>query len=424
MCDMKNMIRINRKYVNIILMLIGFGAGQGAIFLAQTALILEKRTELLTNFGTCFSFAMLGILLVDSGSVSIFARGVVQFTKNKNSAKPISDLFWEYTVYRLFISVLIAVCSVSYVFTLAPNGFALGFFIFATPALFIWAFNSAGVFDGLNLSGISGAINAIPYLCAALGLYFGRDLPAWNSGSCAGAMLSIGYFFAVIIQFGILKFKNIKLGFKFPIKNAILTSKDGISMIGIMVPGQLYYRFQLVVSIYWLGPDATAVFIYVKQIVNALSQVLSFVRRAEFSVLVESLEENPKSIFRSIFKVQKAGTAISIIFSLSLLLCGYTLEFIGGGTKHIGIFLMLFSPTVFSVTLVLALQQALIAMSLATAMPISIAIAMMAGAIVSIALIAPLGIVALVIGEIAQHFVNFALNCRIVRRWRRSNRSV
>ena len=64
------------RLINVVLLVGGYGLGQGAIFVVQTWLVARGAFELLSSFGTLFSFAMLSIFLIDAGSTTTLARRI------------------------------------------------------------------------------------------------------------------------------------------------------------------------------------------------------------------------------------------------------------------------------------------------------------------------------------------------------------
>src|SRR5262245_9932397 len=90
---------------NLGLLTAGLGLGQGAIFVVQTLLVAAGDYQLLAAFGTHYSFAMLGTLLVDGGSSTILARETARLSAEQGARDEIWRTFCETVVLRLLIAV-------------------------------------------------------------------------------------------------------------------------------------------------------------------------------------------------------------------------------------------------------------------------------------------------------------------------------
>ncbi|MGG6546662.1 UNVERIFIED_CONTAM: hypothetical protein NY100_14755, partial [Prevotella sp. 15_C9] len=67
------------------MLIAGLGLGQGSIFVVQTVLVAAGKYELLAEFGTHYSFAIFGIILVDSGASTTLARVVARLSVERTS---------------------------------------------------------------------------------------------------------------------------------------------------------------------------------------------------------------------------------------------------------------------------------------------------------------------------------------------------
>src|SRR5690606_30479576 len=99
-----------------------------------------------------------------------------------------------------------------------------------------------------------------------------------TAGAVLGAAFSAGYLLTVLVQLLALKLAGWGMRFENPRWAGIVSAGcDGLALLGGNLPGQAYFRVQLLISSAWLGPAPTALFIYVKQIVTAVIQLISFV---------------------------------------------------------------------------------------------------------------------------------------------------
>src|ERR1700726_2808667 len=95
------------RVLNVGLLIGGFGIGQGAIFAVQTWLVAQGEFVLLAAFGAHFSFAVLGTLFVDAGSITVLARHVAHLSGEPTSNKEISRIFWETSTFRAILAFLV-----------------------------------------------------------------------------------------------------------------------------------------------------------------------------------------------------------------------------------------------------------------------------------------------------------------------------
>src|SRR5262249_32808331 len=95
------------RVMNVALLIAGLGLGQGSIFAVQTLLVARGEYELLAAFGTHYSFALLGIILVDMGASTILARTVAHLSGERASRDEVWLIFCETCVIRLLAASLI-----------------------------------------------------------------------------------------------------------------------------------------------------------------------------------------------------------------------------------------------------------------------------------------------------------------------------
>ncbi|KQV83779.1 hypothetical protein [Rhizobium sp. Root1220] len=309
---------------NAALLIVSFAVGQGSIFLAQTWLVSRGMLELMAHFGGCFSFAILALMIVDCGSVTTVARRISLADLPDRKAE-IGRCYWSTSITRLLLAAVVALFALPYAM-LTQDVFASVYIPSAVPALVIWSFNGSGILDGLKLSGVSGLTAMVAYLCSAVALVLTGGVSAEQAGLVLGAALSAGYALAVATQLAVLYF----LG-HFPKRTEMIWShvlelaREGSAVLLANIPGQLSFRFQIVVCSLFFGEAVTAIFLYGRQVAAAGSQVLEFVRRAHFPLLVDrvSRSDNPVS---SAFRVQLLATWLAVVISLAMLANGIFLQ--------------------------------------------------------------------------------------------------
>src|ERR1700712_2315583 len=99
------------RFLNVGMLIAGYGFGQGSIFLTQTWLMARGKLHLLALFGTHFSFAMFGIILVEAGSLVTLARQTASMSGEDVSRDAHERLmwqkFWEISVFRMGLALTV-----------------------------------------------------------------------------------------------------------------------------------------------------------------------------------------------------------------------------------------------------------------------------------------------------------------------------
>jgi len=306
---------------NSALLIASFGMGQGSIFLAQTWLVGRGELELLARFGTCFSFAILALMLVDCGSVTSVARRVA-FANRQGDTAEIRRCFWSASIVRLCPAIAVASVAAAYALW-TQDSFSSAYAIAAMPALGFWAFNASGILDGLKLSGLSGLTGMATYLCSAAMLLPASGLSANQAGLALGAVLSVGCGLTVVMQLLALRHFGHAPG-KISVTRECCKglAREGALVLLALLPGQLSFRFQIVVCSLFLGQGTTAIFLYGRQVAAAGSQLLEFIRRAHFPLLVQRLATSATPVSTA-FRTQGLATWLSALAAIGFLATGF-----------------------------------------------------------------------------------------------------
>ncbi|MBL0375019.1 hypothetical protein JJB09_23675 [Rhizobium sp. KVB221] len=352
-----------RRLVNLGLLIGGFGIGQGSIFLAQTWLVATGRTDLLAQFGTHFSFGMLGIIAVESGSLTILSAQIARLLASDGEKAKLWQSYWETTTYRLTIAAVLVAGLLIFRDTVDIAAYSDGYLLAALPALFIWAFNGAGFLDGLQKSGISGITGSIAYVASAIALIASVDRDPMSAGLLTGGALSIGYALTVAAQFGALSAFGWTPRFARPTKTGVRTAfiEETSMLVGLM-PGQLYFRIQLTIASVFLGPTATAMLVYAKQIISAASQISGFARRIEFPRMVQAVTANPAIGTKPLVSIQKISFAIAGAMAVAIIAASLVVVSIFDGfVRDTWAFLAVFAVTILTEAVGQSLVQTLFA---------------------------------------------------------------
>lgn len=355
-----------RRLVNLGLLIGGFGIGQGSVFLAQTYLVATGRTELLALFGTHFSFAMLGITIVESGSLTILAAQIARLLVADGTEHDLWRVYWETTVYRLTLAAILVAGLLVCRSLLSLGDFSANYLVGVLPALVVWAFNGTGFLDGLQKSGISGMTGSISYVASAVSLILALEATPAQAGLITGSALSIGYILTVAVQFLALRLLGWRLRFERPTRGGIRKAfvEEG-SMLAGLAPGQLYFRAQLALASVFLGSTATAMLVYAKQIISAAGQISGFARRIEFPRMVQAVAGHPRIPIWSLVGIQKASFAIAgAIAAVILVVSAVVVTLFSGFTAEVWTFLAFFCVTILTEAVGQSLVQAMFARNL------------------------------------------------------------
>ncbi|MDO6963969.1 hypothetical protein [Rhizobium alvei] len=406
------------RLLNLGMLVGGFGLGQGSIFLAQTYLVAKNDSALLALFGTHFSFAMLAIIMVEAGSLTVMARQVAKTAFLHEGRSDVWRAYWEITLFRLTMAALVLSAALAslFLFDLAP--FSRNYLLYALPGILIWAFNAAGFLDGLQKSGIGGLTGSIAYLASAIALVLASGQTPEMAGMMTGLALTIGYLATVAIQLAALAVAGWRPCLVRPSASGIRQAfiEEGSMLAGLM-PGQLYFRVQLAIANAFLGTEATALLVYAKQIVGAASQVAGFARRVEFPRLVAAVMETPHLSVRAMLLIQKASFAIAIVLFAGIALGGVLAgNVLDGFARNAWVFLGFFAITIVSEAIGQALVQGLFARGLYHFAAIARITAVSVAVLLAYGMVMLLGINSFILADLVSHAIVISLSLIWLRR--------
>ncbi len=394
-----------RGSVNAALLIVSFAVGQGSIFLAQTWLIQRGALDLLAAFATHFSFAILALMIVDFGAPVVVARRI-SLAEDCEVLDVARRCYWQASVVRLGVALVLSVAALVSAW-LGGDGFSRAYIPAAVPALLISAFNAAGIFDGLGLSGISGLTGMLAYIASAIALVVaGAQSASADAGMILGVALSLGYAVAVVAQLAVLW----RLGYPMrvapvSVADCVAFAREGLGVLLAVLPGQLSFRFQIVVCAAVLGQAGVGLFVYGRQIAAAASQVLEFVRRAHFPDMVRAVRLGDATLSAG-FEAQRLATLLAIALTLGLMLAGGACFLLmSGAFAQSGLVVALFSVGVLTGALSQTLAQAAQGLARFRVVAVGAVLAMLVGFAASSGFGASLGLVGLALAEVVTHVV-------------------
>jgi O-antigen/teichoic acid export membrane protein len=177
-----------------------------------------------------------------------------------------------------------------------------------------------------------------------------------------------------------------------------------------ILPGQLYFRFQIVLSTIYLGPEMTAMLLYAKQIVSAMTQVIGFVLRVEFPGLVQRFSRPAEQTFRTIVDSQKIALYLAIGATAAVFAAGVLMKLGHGDNFHkVGPLISASAPTILTLSVLWIVSQPLAALSRFTLLSLTIVVFVSVGVAVSYLLLASCGVYAFIAGDIVSHVTGAVL---------------
>ncbi|MBR0838965.1 hypothetical protein JQ607_02050 [Bradyrhizobium liaoningense] len=407
-----------RQIVNIGLLIAGLGLGQGTIFIVQTMLLAAGEYELLAAFATHYSFAILGIIVVDAGANITLARAVVRLSAEGSPRAEAWQMFCDTSVIRLLTALVIGAAATLYVLEFSSDGFSRWYVMSAVPGLLLWSVNGVGLLDGQKLSGISGMTGAIAYVTSAVGLLLAMRGSHEAAGAILGGAFSIGYLVTLLAQWAVLAGRGWHPQLHKPTRAGLMQAlKDGCALSFQIVPGQINMRVQLVLSAAYLGAETTALFVYAKQIVTAATQVLQFVLRVEFPGLVEKLSGAGRQGLVGIIGVQKLTLFCAVMFSVgATAVAGIVAAVSDAGLHRAAVVIAGFAPTILTVALLQMTWQGLAALGAYAASAWALAIGAAAGISASYLLVPQLHVFAFAVAEVVLNLTTLYVGFRYLRR--------
>jgi hypothetical protein len=406
-----------RWLLNVALLIVGLGLGQGTIFAVQTALVAAGEYNLLAAFGLHYSFAILAVMLVDAGGSTTLARLVAGLSAERTTRDDVWRTFCETSAIRLLIALVIGALAAVYAIGFAADGFSRWYVMLSFPGLLLWTVNPVGLLDGLRLSGISGLTGAAAYVANAIGLALAVHSPPGVAGAILGGVFSIGYLLTLGAQWFVLGREGWFPRFRtMTYAGLAIALRDACTLSFQVVPGQINMRVLLMLSAAYLGAETTALFLYAKQLVTALTQIVALVLRVEFPMLVEKLAGAARPSIGDMLRAQKRPLYCAMVLAAAATGVAAIVASVPGLALHrCATIMLLLCPTILSISLSLMMIQAMAAIGAYSASAKALAIGSAVGLGVSYLLVSSLEVYALVLGELTFHLLGCYFGYRSLR---------
>lgn len=289
----------------------GFAIGQGAMFLAQTWLIVSGELDIVGRVGLALAGLSLGQVIADCGGTVLLSRYAAQGRGQEYlaSANLVRLAVGLSTAVVLLILALFAADPVE-------RAVLLG----GLAANVIWSLNLAGLLDGIGRTASSGPISSLSWLFAAFGLAIFDVGQPERSGIVVGSLFSIGSAISVILQYRIAR----RAGYTLAASrlSAVLVrefAREAGYYTLASIPSQIYGRSLIVIAKAFLGAEMAGGVVYARNLITAAMQGISFIRRVEFPALTRYFAGERYSL-RTAFRHQWWSIGASFAF----------LAFVGG----------------------------------------------------------------------------------------------
>jgi peptidoglycan biosynthesis protein MviN/MurJ (putative lipid II flippase) len=317
------------------------------------------------------------------------------------------------------IAAAIGVAALVYALAFSTDPFSRYYLLSILPGLAAWSGNAVGLLDGLRLSGLSGMTGSIAFVTSALALALVPNVPPHMAGALLGGAFSVGYVLTVGAQWTALRRVGKYIRFHRPSRREIRRAvRDGLALLAQLVPGQIILRVQLVLSTLYLGAESTALFVYTKQAIVAMTMLIGFTLRVDFPGLVEKMALTKTHSIGSIFEAQKSAMVAALLLTVGTLIACLLAPLAPlSNLGRVAQLLMAYAPSIITISAVSILMQGMAATGNYVFAARIIAASTLVGAVVSYLAIWPFGIYGLLIGEVTAHLLGLALLCACLRRY-------
>ncbi len=404
---------------NLIVLIASFGIGQGAIFFSQSWLVAHGHLATLGIFAGHFAFSTLALVLIDLGGSRTLAYLAAAGTNADADADADDSLwprYWGLVAWRLVLVVAATAVALPLLF---GNGgeYSGRYVISCAPGYLAWCFNLTGILDGRRQSGVNGIANGVPYVLtgAALLLFFDN---LDRLALATGLAFSMGIVLSVALQYYALS-KTIDVMVVRPSSRVIWTAgRDSLLMLGTIAPGQVYFRLQILLCTQFLGIEVTGVYLYGRQIINAVLQLVYFMWRVEFATMTATARHG---VMRAL-KHAVPGVVVTCIVTAVTVAANFLVRESGEGAPYVAVNSVFFQlPVLLSLTAFQLFMQLTLASGMMSSLTLAALASAISGVILSLALFFVPSLTVLIWAEVVSHLVGIA--CLIFALRSRTNKS-
>lgn len=292
----------------ILFLLLGFGLGQGAMFLAQTYLLYHQKFELASRSAIGLGFLSLAYWAVEMGGI---------FTFNKAFKKSTAEIC-NYFTARLILGFGIAITSVValQVFNI-EDALLLGVVSIAPAIALATTTSLLGYIDATQKNHRISHLSGLPWIFAAFFLLLPEHLTnQYQHGVIIGLAFLTGQLLFTLAQHICMRQEVMHLDFKRIEKSQIFCYiKDGLAYNISFSSSQIYGRTTPLLIDALIGAKISSLYIYTRNITNMFSQIAIFAKRVEFTRLSHLSNHH----ITTLFKLQSISSSLTAIFFIATL---------------------------------------------------------------------------------------------------------
>ena len=270
-------MRLPPKYINLALLVLGFGVGQGSLFLANTYLYWTGHYLLVADFGSANALVTLVAFVGDWGGASYLAAKAAAPGAADESAEV---AYASLSAFRLLLAAVYGL-ALAFVWR-GDGGFLTAYLVASAPSLIANAVNPVGLLDGRGRSGLAGLLQALPWISVAVAAPFCADLDVRSSGWLLGALTSAATGLTVAAQLVIARIRIVPAASGLTLRQISRVALAAAPYMSTALPGHLLYRGQIYLANAYLPAAAVALFIYARQIVGVGYQATGFYLRVDW----------------------------------------------------------------------------------------------------------------------------------------------
>jgi hypothetical protein len=296
---------MRRNFGSLVGLAGGLLIGQGSFFLVQTWLLAQHKFDVVSQVGVAISVVSFLQWLVDFGGVIVLNTrhqgGAVDHLPSVLLFRAIGAL-----VLVVLLGVIVCVLPVEPVQRSVILGGGLG--------LVAWSSNLSGLTDALGENRVLGWANGLPWLLLSFTLVLRAGSTTPEDGLWYGAAFGAGLILAVAVQhlWMLRRSPGIYRG-GLRTEYAREYWRDAAPYVLSNIPSQLLPRYMLMIVDVVLGGVASAAYVYARTMQNAAFQLLTVVRRIEFTTVVASISSGEMNSWRDVLKSQRFSLALSVL---------------------------------------------------------------------------------------------------------------
>jgi hypothetical protein len=377
-------------------LLTGFALGQGSMFLAQTWLVANSQLIAVGEIGLGLAIVSLAQWTADWGGTLLLSRhAAIDETVGYVRAA---------IAVRLSLAGPIIAAVLIFCVVYEETQFVQGMVWGGAASALIWAFNLTGYLDGKGKSAISGPISSLSWLAASIGLVLLPSGQSFTAGLTIGVLYTAGVAITVVIQYIIsarigcpvaLAVPNWEHMRRFAVDGALYCSAD--------LPGQIYGRCLILIVMTFLGSEMAGIYVYIRHVVVAATQAISFMMRVEFPAIARCVSAG-KATVGTVLRIHNWSIAASVGICLLLIALSISTQY-GPSNAFVPIFQQLRSFSVIIPALVVSavLGQAIIAYGAMPYYTVTMFGSMAASLFFILLLISSMGLQIIAMSEVIMH---------------------